>query len=518
MIYALYAVLGLSVLGLLALLLLGRSRHRITTGRFGRMARIGRLSARLWTSWLGSKVRRLFAGKAHRAAYDEARRQRDAEAVTQTMGQMKGAFMKLGQMMSFISESMPDEYRAAMSSLQASAPPMDFTLLRDVVERELGKPLERAFADFDETPLAAASIGQVHRAVLPSGEQVVVKIQYPGVADAIRADMQNVSVLYRMMAMFYPALDPKPVVDELRDRLVEELDYEREARNQQAFYDLYHEHPFVRVPRVMPSHSTKLLLTSEYVDGRRFDEVVADDKTARDRYAEIIYRFVFGSIVQFGVFNGDPHPGNYLFDRDGKVVFLDFGCVKYFSEPTLKVWMALVRSHFGNDPQEFRARAMELGFLSEKRDIAPELLYEYFGYFYEPFRHDREFEFSREYNARSLGMVFKPDGEFAGLTRKLNMPPDFVFVNRIQWGVYSILGTLGATGNWHRIHRELIYGEPASTELGEVDVHYRRRWAQERSLAGAELVLRPEGIRKREVLAGIGEDVVASAAPSARAT
>jgi len=500
--YAIYALVGLSLLGLLGLLLLGRSRKRLTTGRVGRMARVGRLSARLWTSWVGSRLRRPFSGKRRHAAYDEARRRRDAEAVTNTMGQMKGAFMKLGQMMSFISESMPEEYRAAMSSLQASAPPMDFALLRDVVERELDKPLERAFASFDEQPLAAASIGQVHRAVLPGGEQVVVKIQYPGVADAIRADLQNVAVLYRMMAMFYPALDPKPVVDELRTRLVEELDYRREARNQQAFCDLYEAHPFVRIPQVVPEYSTELLLTSEFVDGRRFDDITGDDVDARNRYAEILYRFVFGSIVRFGVFNGDPHPGNYLFDADGRMVFLDFGCVKYFPESMLKVWMALVRGHFGNDAEEFHRRAIELGFLTPERDVPADLLYEYFGYFYEPFRYDRVFEFSREYNARSLGMVFKPDGEFAGLQKKLNMPADFVFVNRIQWGVYSLLAILGASANWHKIHRELVFGDPPSTELGEIDADYRRTWAAKHGLDG-ELVLRPEGIRQREVDAGL---------------
>lgn len=502
MMYAIYALLALSAIGLLAFLLLGRSGKPIATGRMGRMARVGRLSARLWTSWFGSKLRRLFSGKKRHAAYDEARRKRDAEAVTRTMGQMKGAFMKLGQMMSFISESMPEEYRKAMSSLQTSAPPMDFALLRDVIERELDKPLERAFASFDEQPLAAASIGQVHRAVLPSGEQVVVKIQYPGVADAIRADMKNVGVLYRMMAMFYPALDPKPVVEELRTRLFEELDYRREASNQQAFCDLYEDHPFVRIPRVMPEYCTELLLTSEYIEGRRFDDILGESDDVRNRYAEILYRFVFGSIVNFGVFNGDPHPGNYLFCDDGRMAFLDFGCVKYFPEPMLKTWVALVRGHFAGDPEEFHRRAIELGFLTPERDVESELLYEYFGYFYEPFSDDRDFEFSREYNARSLGMVFKPDGKFAGMTKKLNMPPDFVLVNRIQWGVYSILGSLGSKANWHRIHREFTFGDPPSTELGEIDAAYRRRWASAHGLDG-ELVLRPEGIRQREVEAGL---------------
>jgi predicted unusual protein kinase regulating ubiquinone biosynthesis (AarF/ABC1/UbiB family) len=494
---AVYGVIGLVGLLLLGFLLLGRSR-RLATGRLGRMARIGRLGARLWTSWLGAKVRRLFAGKARRARYDEERRRRDAEAVAQTMGQMKGAFMKLGQMMSFVSDSVPAEYRTALASLQAAAPPMDFPLLRDVAERELGRPLERAFARFDPEPLAAASIGQVHRAQLPGGEEVVVKIQYPGVAEAIRADLANAAVLYRMMGLFYPNMDPRPVVEELRGRIIEELDYEREARNQQAFYELYQDHPFIRVPQVITSHSSARVLTSEYVAGRRFADALADEPAARSRLGEILWRFVFGSIIEFGVFNGDPHPGNYLIDDQGRVVFLDYGCIKYFPEPMMTEWADLVRAHFAGEPESFRERAVRLGFMSARAPVPATVLYEYFGYFYEPFRADRDYTFTSAYNAASLRMVFRPEGEFAGLHRQLNMPPDFVFVNRIQWGVYSILAQLEATGNWHRIHREFLHGDDTSTELGRIDRAWRVDWLARRGLdASSSYLLHPDGLRPR---------------------
>jgi predicted unusual protein kinase regulating ubiquinone biosynthesis (AarF/ABC1/UbiB family) len=271
-------IVGCVLLLLLAgLLLLGRGR-RIARSRAGRMARVWRMVARLSTSWLGAKIRRLFTPRSKRARYDEERRKRDAEAVTRSMGQMKGAVMKLGQMLSFVSDSIPAEYRTALESLQMQAPPMDFALIRDVAERELGKPLERAFARFDEEPIAAASIGQVHRAVLPTGEDVVVKIQYPGVADAINADLKNVGVLYRMASMFYPALDPKPVVEELRARIGEELDYVKEAENQMAFHELYADHPFIRIPAVFASHSTPGVLTSEFFEGRMFGDILELDQ------------------------------------------------------------------------------------------------------------------------------------------------------------------------------------------------------------------------------------------------
>ncbi len=469
-----WILIGVGALVGLAFALLGRTRG-IAGGRLGRLARLSRLSARLSASWLGSRIRRLFAGRERRKQLDASARRAAAERVATEMGQMKGALMKLGQMLSFVSDDIPEEYRAALASLQQAAPPMDFPLLRDVAERELGMPLERAFARFDAEPLASASIGQVHRATLPDGTEVVVKIQYPGVADAINADLANVGLLYQMMGMFYPALDPKPVVDELRTRITEELDYEHEARSQHAFGELYAGHPFIRIPRVIDSHSRRLVLTSELVNGRRFAEVIGDSLEARNRWAEILYRFVFGSIIRHALFNGDPHPGNYLFCDDGRVAFLDFGCVKKFPADMLQNWQDLIRTHLAGERAGFRERAVAIGFLKEDSPVEKDTLYEYFKYFYEPLETDGEFAFSREYNARSFKMVFAPDGPFAGLSKRLNMPRDFVFVNRIQWGVWSILGQLGARARWSSIHREYLYGAEPSTELGHIDAAWRER-------------------------------------------
>ena len=465
--------------------------QRLAAGRAARLWRVSGLGARLWTSWLGARARRLFAGKKRRRRIDDAQRRKNAERVAETMGQMKGAFMKLGQMMSFVTDDIPEEYRDALARLQASAPPMDFPLLRDVAERELGMPLERAFARFDAEPLAAASIGQVHRARLSSGEEVVVKIQYPGVAEAIRGDMANAAVLYRMMMMMYPGVEPGPIIDELRSRIGDELDYAAEAKNQRAFAELYQGHPFIRVPKVFDSHSTSRVLTSEYVRGRRWNEAIADDDRARQHHAEVLYRFIFGSITRFGVFNGDPHPGNYLFADDGKVVFLDFGCVKYFPAAMRRDWLAMISAHLSGDRDRFVAQLQALGFIRAQDGLDRDTLYDYFQYFYEPFHDDREYTYTREYNAKSFGMIFKPTGQFAPLSRRLNMPPDFVFVNRIQWGVVSLLANLGASANWHRIHRELVFGDPPSTELGRLDAE----WRLARGLTGAGLALTPEGVR-----------------------
>jgi predicted unusual protein kinase regulating ubiquinone biosynthesis (AarF/ABC1/UbiB family) len=317
----------------------------------------------------------------------------------------------------------------------------------------------------------------VHRARLPNGEEVVVKVQYPGVAEAIRGDLANVAVLYRMMALMYPALEPGPVIDEARGRILEELDYRREADNQRAFYRLYADHPYIRIPRVWDSHSTERVLTSEYVAGRRFSEILAGDDAARARWGEILYRFVFGSIFRHGLFNGDPHPGNYLFDAQGRMTFLDFGCVKRFPHEMRLGWQSLLVAHIEGDRARFRELLVQLGFVKADVTVATEALFQYLGAFYEPFREDRPFQYTRERSRLTFQLVFKPPPEYQPLAKVANMPRDFVFVNRIQWGVESILAQLGATANWHRILRELFYAEPPSTELGHIDDAYRARIA-----------------------------------------
>jgi predicted unusual protein kinase regulating ubiquinone biosynthesis (AarF/ABC1/UbiB family) len=475
---------------IIVVLLMRPRRDRVARGRMARMWRIGSLSARVSTSWLGAKVRRAFAGTARRQRLDRDQRRKYAEEVAATMGQMKGAFMKLGQMLSFVSDDVPDELRQALASLQAQAPAMDFALIRDVAERELGQPLERVFARFDDKPLASASIGQVHRAQLATGEEVVVKVQYPGVAEAIASDLDNAAMLYALLAPFYPGVDGKSVIDELRGRILEELDYAREADNQRRFGRIYDGHPFIHIPRVYEACSTPRVLTSEFIRGRRFADVLNDGSNSR--WGEIIFRFVFGSIARHGLFNGDPHPGNYLFGDDGRVAFLDFGCVKEFPPQMLSDWVQLVTAHQDGDRQRFARQLVALGFLPSTENWDLELLFDYFEYFYEPIQNDREFTFSREYNRRSFGVIFKPQGRFAPLAKKLNMPRHFVFVNRIQWGVHSILAQLSATANWHRIHRELVRGEAPATELGRLDAEHRARMAEPDQQARFRQVLMPE--------------------------
>jgi predicted unusual protein kinase regulating ubiquinone biosynthesis (AarF/ABC1/UbiB family) len=428
----------------------------IPRSQLRRTARLGLLSSKLSTRQLWTSLRKLIARPERRKALAEAAHLRNAEDVLAVVGNMKGAVMKLAQIASFISDDVPEQYQTALRQLQTSAPPMTFALARTVVEAELGQPLERLFADFQPAPLAAASIGQVHAARLASGEEVVVKVQYPGVDAAIRADMANLPWLYAMLGMLNPGLDPKPLAAELQARITEELDYRREAENQATFARLFAGHPLVRVPRVVPERSGARVLTTARARGHDFEWLKTRPQEFRNAAGVVLFRFVFESIFRHHLFNGDPHPGNYLFHDDGGVTFLDFGCVKYFGAAIVADWKCYVRAHLAGDRETFLRQAAALGFVRQGESVPPEI-YDYMQYFYEPWHANGPYTFTPEYNAQSLGMVFdRSHARWGPLLRQLNMPADFAIVNRLQWGLTSILSQLHATANWRTIIDEYL--------------------------------------------------------------
>jgi len=448
-----------------------------------RLSALGALGSRLGLGYALARLRGLFVRPARRKALLDAYHDESAKRVLATMGQLKGAIMKLGQMASYVSADLPEEYRAFLASLQTQAPAVDFAAIRVELERELGAPVERLFRELDPVPLAAASIGQVHRGVLHDGREVAVKVQYPGIEQAIRADLENVGWLYTAVGALYRNLDPAPVVDELRARILEELDYENEAQNQRAFAELWADHPLIRIPAVIGSHSSARVLTSDLVRGNDFAWLRAQPDEVRQRAAEVMYRFVWGSMFRHRAFNGDPHPGNYLFHEDGGVTFLDFGCVKYFAETTARGMRELHQHHLAGDLDAFRRQLVAFGFIAEDATVSTELYYEYMGFFYEPFRHDREFTFTREYTSSSLAHVFdRSDPRFGEIPKQSNMPRDFVFLNRLQWGLWPLLAELGARNDWHGIHREYIDGAEPRNALGLVFAEAHARWREKRSV------------------------------------
>ena len=280
-----------------------------------------------------SRVRGVGSAEERRAQLDEQFAIRTAEDVAKELGEMKGVLMKAGQLISFIFEALPDEAQDALATLQADAAPMAPTLAANVVRDDFGKPPEKVFLDWSDMPVAAASIGQVHSAVTHDGRDVAVKVQYPGVHEAIESDLDAAEVMYAMFSsMMLKGLDAKGLVDELRDRMREELDYAIEAGNLAEFEARFQGHPWVRIPKLVPELCSPRVLTTEWVDGMTFDEFRANESVdTQQRAGEVVWRFAQNAITRYGIFNGDPHPGNYKFHHDGSVTFLDYGLVKRWS-------------------------------------------------------------------------------------------------------------------------------------------------------------------------------------------
>jgi hypothetical protein len=253
----------------------------------------------------------------------------------------------------------------------------------------------------------------------------------------------------------------------MRHRLIDELDYQKEAQHQQGFHDRYDGHPFIRVPEVMHDWCRPRVLTTGFVHGRSFEQMITTtDDAERQRFGEIIYRFVFGSIHRFRLFNADPHPGNYLFPDDGSVVFLDFGSVKTFRRATRTHIREQIEAIIAGDVDGMMTAMSDAGFLPPQYKPDPVLLMEWFRTFNQPIIEDREYTYTPEFAREVIRTTTDPRAGYVEMLRKLNLPPDYLLLNRIQWGVNSILGRLRATANWHRITREFWFGDEPATELG----------------------------------------------------
>ncbi len=445
------------------------TRHRVE-----RRVRIMRLTARRSVHFAVNRVKGRGATEAQRAALDEQFAIKTAQDVAAVLGGMKGAIMKAGQMLSFIADGLPPEAQAALATLQQDVPPMSPSLAAGVIRDELGDEPERIFLEWSPTPLGAASIGQVHRAVTKSGRVVAVKVQYPGVDKAIKSDLDNAEMLYGLFASFaLKNLDVKALVDELRDRMADELDYRLEAKLQTEFADRYDGHPFIHIPKVVPELSTQRVLTTEWVDGMRFDDFIAKvDEPTRQKAAEVMFRFSQGAIQQHHVFNGDPHPGNYILHEDGTVTFLDFGLVKRWGPGELESLAGVLDHILDGDVDGTIASAIDAGFLPVDHGLDPQHIFEYISGPYEPFQTER-FTYTRDWTSKALQKIIDMKGEYGDVIRVLNMPPSYVILDRVVWGMSALLGRLHADNNWRGLLAEYRKGGPPVTDLGRIEEAWR---------------------------------------------
>jgi predicted unusual protein kinase regulating ubiquinone biosynthesis (AarF/ABC1/UbiB family) len=328
------------------------------------------------------------------------------------------------------------------------------------------------FAGFEEEAFAAASIGQVHRAELPDGRPVAVKIQYPGVAEALESDLANAGMIVRLAKAIAPGLDPKAIAAELRHRVLEELDYEHEAQNQRSFSRAYRGHPFIYVPDVVTRLSRRRVLVTEYVDGLDFEQVKQLDSESRSRFGEIVFRFAFGSIYHLQHFNADTHPGNYLLMPDDRVAFLDFGMTKRLDIEQIELEQAAVDAAVHRDPEGLRRALADLGFVKNPTRPDAERLMDAVmivgGWYLE----DGEYEISARRVAKVIEITTDPRSEYFSLLRRETVPADELMGRRMETGVLACLAQLRAKRNWHRIMREWVYADPPETELGELEWEY----------------------------------------------
>lgn len=391
-----------------------------------------------------------------------------AKQAAEVLGTLRGLAAKMGQMASYVDGVVPEgqreAYEKALAALRDRAPTSSFPEVKAALEEELGAPLTELFASFDETPLASASMAQVHKAVLPDGRAVAVKVQHPGIARAVESDLANVGLLTSLGgALGGGRFEPGALLDVVRARFREELDYTLEAKNLLHFTRVHDGDHGVRLPALVPERSTGRVLTTSLVTGLSFEQAVAAPEALRGQWCEVLWRFVFRGNLVGGLFNADPHPGNYVFHEDGTVTFLDFGCCQPIEARRVKAARALHRAAVTGDEALFQERAHAMLGTPPGRLRAPLGAYMRLCFeplFAPPYRITRTYaaRLMEDFRAISRAALTTPKDEF------LTMPPDMLFMNRLQFGFYSVLARLDAEVDY--VASERIILDALSAEGG----------------------------------------------------
>ena len=455
---------------------------------FSRFFKLSTLSTKVSASYAVSKVARLFKGSAAAAQALDAVNLKNAARIAETLGELKGAVMKLGQLISIQEEAVPKEFRGILSKLQTQAPPMHPSFAIDIVESELKGKIADLFADFERKPFAAASLGQVHRARLRSGEDVVVKVQYPGIDESVAADLKLVRPLVKTLAMTGKSYDLREVLEEVEARLSEEVNYLHEAENQEAMREGFDRwgrrlpdgRLEVVIPRVFPSHTTRRVLTMERLEGLHLDPFCAavTDPATRMRAREALSHATWTQELELGMLHADPHPGNFLFlgapgpdgafRFDGRIGLLDFGCVKIFPEEFTRRYIRLLKAAISRSDAALERAFLDLGFISEE-ERTTDRLREWIWWSYlsmKPLMEDRVWP-AREGESWESFIQEMHEGLQRVVWRAgVYTPRDAVYLNRVSFGIMCFWARLGGATNWYRIMMQHI--DAAERKLGVV--------------------------------------------------
>ncbi|MEW1636188.1 AarF/ABC1/UbiB kinase family protein [Streptomyces sp. NPDC093801] len=377
--------------------------------------------------------------------------QRTAEQLFRTLGELKGGAMKFGQALSVFESALPEEvvgpYRAALTKLQEAAPPLPAARVHQVLAERLGEDWRELFEEFEDKPAAAASIGQVHRAVWHDGRQVAVKVQYPGAGEALLSDLRQLGRFAGLLGPLIPGMDVKPLITELRDRVAEELDYELEAEAQRTHADAFDGDEDVVVPDVV--HQGDQVLVTEWLEGTPLSEIVADGtQEERDRAGQLLTRFLFSGPARTGLLHADPHPGNFrlISGADGRMRLgvLDFGTVDRLPGGWPKPIGRSLRMTLEGDAEGVYGHLCAEGFVKESIELDPDAVLDYLKPIIEPAEAD-EFTFTRSWLRGQAARIADPRSPAHQLGRQINLPPSYLLIHRVTLSTIGVLCQLGAT-------------------------------------------------------------------------
>jgi len=436
-------------------------RNPLTSGRVRRAIKIGELTSQVGSSYLWNQLRRPFLNGPARERELLDTHIRNARRIVESSKQLRGAFMKLIQMLSMRHDLLPSEALDVLSATQSNVPPMSYAMISEQIRKEIGKRPELLFRRFEQTAFAAASLGQVHRATLKDGTEVAVKVQYPGVDKTVAEDLQNLKLLLRTLQaigrdVMRQKIDTAAIYKELDQRLREELDYVSEARNMADFGQLLEGDDEIVVPRCIENLSSRRVLTMTYVDGYGLADVLnpAVDLELRSWVARKMHVLAWRQVLEFGMLHTDFHPGNYVVSHHPRLGMLDFGSIRRFTEPVRKANLQVARAIVSGDDDSLGAAMMKLGYLDRDQDPAP--MVEIMHILFEPMIVDREFD-PAEYDTVAKATKV---GEIALQNRLYKSPAHSVFTIRALVGLEGITRGLGVTANYHRIFAACLRNIP----------------------------------------------------------
>ena len=448
-----------------------RQQRNPTRGRAARTLRLGRVAAGGAVRWAGDRV------DGRGSDEDQRRRRGDRlvatiDSLVDQLATMRGAAMKAGQVLSTVEFPGLDEDQSAhlqerLASLRDDVPAVGWKEMRRVLADEWGEDPERVLEEIDPEPAAAASIGQVYRGRTAEGLDVAVKVQYPGIGEAVESDMRNIRMLAPLLRRLMPGLDVKPVLAELSERISAECDYELEASSHRLLARFWRGHPFITVPSVDMQLGRRRVLVSEWVDGIDFAEVGGEPDPVRDRYAEIVYRFFYGTARELDLALGDPHPGNYLLRDDGRVAFIDFGMLRKLPRGYLgreAVIFAAIREH---DERGLVDALRGLGYLRDGTDWNGSLLLEHMRAVSWWLQGDGPLRLSPEDMWRgSEALREQRNAELMQQMRNMTLPPEALLLRRMEGLLFQVATTLRAEANWGALLGELVEGDDPAGQLG----------------------------------------------------